>query len=95
MLLSLLNKEEYFNLHFKDLYHSDLSIRRNNRRDEEIKMASLIICNSTYVKRTLIHAGVSDNKILVFPLGFPEVKKISIAEKASLKFIIFLSEEIK
>lgn len=88
VLLSLLNKEEYFNLHFKDLYHSDLSIRRNNRRDEEIKMASLIICNSTYVKRTLIHAGVSDNKILVFPLGFPEVKKISIAEKASLKFII-------
>ncbi len=88
VLLPLLNKEEYFNSNFKDLYHSDLSAKRNLRRDEESHLASLVLCNSTYVKRTLIHAGVPDNKILVFPLGFPAVKKISITEKSSLKFII-------
>lgn len=88
VLLPLLRKEEYFNSNFKDLYNSELSVKRNHRRDEELTLASLILCNSSYVKRTLIHAGVSENKILTFPLGFPEVRKVIIAEKASLRFII-------
>lgn len=88
VLLPLLDKEKYFNSNFKDLYHSDLSIKRNQRRDEELNLASLILCNSTYVRKTLIHAGVSDKKILVFPLGFPKAKSITITEKTRLKFII-------
>lgn len=84
----LMNDEPFFNQNFKGLYDSELSAQRNNRRDEELEYANLIICNSTYVKRTLVHVGVSEEKILVHPLGFPEVKSISIVPKEKLRFMV-------
>jgi glycosyltransferase involved in cell wall biosynthesis len=84
----LLEKEKYFQDNFQSLYDSDLSKRRNERRDEELKIANLILCNSTYVKTSLLNAGVDERKILVHPLGFPEVKPVTIKEKTSLTFMM-------
>lgn len=49
------------------------TINRNKRRDEELKIADNIICNSTFTKTSLINAGVSEHKIMTIPLGFPDV----------------------
>jgi len=51
--------------------------RRNRRRDQELALASIVICNSTFTKKTLVAGGVAEDKICVIPLGFPPVKKIS------------------
>lgn len=50
--------------------------RRNHRRDQELALASLIICNSTFTKKTLINGGVEEGKISIIPLGFPVIKEI-------------------
>lgn len=88
VLKLLFESENYFKLNFKDLYDSNLSEKRNQRRDEELHSADIILCNSTYVKKTLISAGVPEIKIVIHPLGFPEVKEKSIVEKPKLRFII-------
>lgn len=57
-----------------ELLINEKAERRNNRRDEELKLASLILCNSTFTKRTLIAGGADPKKIRVIPLAFPPVK---------------------
>jgi glycosyltransferase involved in cell wall biosynthesis len=47
--------------------------KRNSRRDEELKLASLILCNSTFTKQTLIAGGVLAEKIFIIPLAFPPI----------------------
>ena len=84
----LLKQESYFKDNFQSIYDSDLSRKRNARRDEELKIANLILCNSTYVKSSLLNAGVDEKKILVHPLGFPEVKSVTIKEKTNLTFMM-------
>ena len=84
----LMNDEQYFKDNFQSLYDSDLSRKRNARRDEELKIANLILCNSTYVKNSLLNAGVDEKKILVHPLGFPEVKHTTIKERTNLTFMM-------
>ena len=49
--------------------------KRNRRRDEELALASLIICNSTFTKKTLIAGGVDEEKISVIPLAFPKINQ--------------------
>ena len=56
-----------------DLLVNYKAIKRNARRDEELALASLIICNSTFTKRTLIAGGIDPQKIAVIPLAFPPV----------------------
>lgn len=64
------------------------SAKRNARRDEELKLADMILCNSTFTQKTLVKAGISAAKIKMLPLGFPIVKAKprSIAHKP----VIFL-----
>lgn len=88
IVLPLLEKEHAFRLNFKELFDSDLSKKRNSRRDEELKLADLIICNSTYVKNTLLHAGITEDKIQVLPLGFPEVIHREVSVKSKLRFLV-------
>jgi len=47
--------------------------RRNRRRDQELTLASLILCNSTFTKNTLVASGIPSSKIRIIPLAFPEV----------------------
>jgi glycosyltransferase involved in cell wall biosynthesis len=55
-----------------DLHDSPLSRKRNQRRDEELATADVVLCNSSFTKRTLTGAGVHADKILATPYGFPE-----------------------
>lgn len=63
------------------------SIYRNKRRDEELSLADLILCNSSFTKSTLIDAGLQEDKIVVVPLGFPEVKHRREYENSKIRFI--------
>lgn len=58
-----------------ELLISHKSQKRNQRRDEELELASIILCNSTFTKKTLVAGGVSPEKITVIPLAFPPVIK--------------------
>ncbi|WP_029286640.1 glycosyltransferase family 4 protein [Pedobacter sp. R20-19] len=63
---------------YPDLKNEDTSIlvngkamQRNKRRDEELRLADTILCNSSFTKKTLILAGIKEEKITVIPLAFP------------------------
>lgn len=55
-----------------ELLYDAKAERRNQRRDEELATADLILCNSGFTKRTLLMAGVEAHKVEVIPYGFPE-----------------------
>jgi glycosyltransferase involved in cell wall biosynthesis len=59
----------------------------NARKDEEIMLADIVICNSSFTKNSLIIAGVSPSKIAVVPLGFPEVHLIHKRKKDTFIFM--------
>jgi len=65
------------------------AVRRNQRRDEELKLADVILCNSSFTKSTLVNAGIDEKKIKVIPLAFPKpTEKIKLKDKnASVKFL--------
>jgi len=72
-----------------ELLVNDKAKKRNARRDEELALASLIICNSTFTKKTLIAGGIDPQKITVIPLGFPPVIQHPKAESGK-KPMIFI-----
>lgn len=88
VIQTLLEKEEYFKENFSELYDSDLSKKRNKRRDLELDNANLILCNSSYVKKSLIAGGVSELKIVVVPLGFPIVDKVDVVKSSKIRFLV-------
>ena len=45
--------------------------RRNHRRDQELQLANLVLCNSSFTKKTLEAAGIPPTTIEVIPYGFP------------------------
>lgn len=55
-----------------DLLINDKSDYRNRRRDEELAHSDLVLCNSSFTKRTLINANIDAQKIQVVPHGFPK-----------------------
>ncbi|NTE04817.1 glycosyltransferase family 4 protein [Agrobacterium tumefaciens] len=65
--------------HATSLLINDKAIARNKRRDEELKHADVILCNSSFTKNTLVQAGIEEKKITVIPLAFP--KPIDQAKK--------------
>jgi len=71
-------------------YLSPKSKRRNYRRDQELEMTHYIVCNSSFTKRTLLSANIPDSKILLVPLGFPEIKEASQETRESRKPLVFL-----
>ncbi|MDB4927009.1 glycosyltransferase family 4 protein [Mucilaginibacter sp.] len=51
--------------------------KRNKRRDEELSLASLVLCNSTFTQKTLVAGGVDTGRISIIPLSFPPVADIT------------------
>jgi hypothetical protein len=84
----LFAEEPVFAANNEGLFLSRLSDQRNARRDEELMLADLVICNSAYVKRTLVAGGVSPGKVEVIPLGFPEHPVRSFSEVKKIRFIV-------
>jgi glycosyltransferase involved in cell wall biosynthesis len=62
--------------------------RRNRRRDRELALADWVHCNSTFTKKTLIDGGVSEEKIIVTPYGFPPV---AAGEQRERERVVFLN----
>jgi len=79
-----------FNTESIRLLHDSNSIRRNQRRDEELQLTDYVICNSTFTKKSLISAGIKEQNILVVPLGFPDIDHNSPVPKNTSK-LIFLA----
>lgn len=71
------------------LLNDEKAVRRNQRRDKELKLADIIRCNSSFTKRTLVKAGVPEEKISVIPYGFPKVTSEIYKEKKDK--VIFLN----
>ncbi|WP_443944230.1 glycosyltransferase family 4 protein [Pedobacter sp. AW1-32] len=71
--------------------------RRNERRDEELRLAHLILCNSTFTKHTLILAGIKSEKIKVIPLAFPTPiqHKIKKNSKKPIRFLYAGNQSIR
>ncbi len=71
----------------QSLLTNEKSLYRNKRRDEELNLADLILCNSSFTKSTLINAGLNERKIAVLPLGFPVVKERDKINNSKIRFI--------
>jgi glycosyltransferase involved in cell wall biosynthesis len=69
------------------LHDSPLSAKRNARRDRELELADYVLVNSSFTKRTLTDAGTDPEKILVIPLGCPEVEPKSQIEPDRVTFL--------
>lgn len=69
----------------------------NQRKDKELQLADLVICNSSFTKRTLIAATIDEKKIQVIPHGFPKIlTELNTDSKSNLgatkqKPVIFLN----
>lgn len=55
------------------IFTDSRTARRNSRRDKELALATTVLCNSSFTRRTLVEAGVDESKIVVVPLGYPPV----------------------
>ncbi|RBQ09999.1 glycosyltransferase family 4 protein [Pedobacter miscanthi] len=61
--------------------------KRNKRKQKECELADLIICNSTFTLKTLINAGVDENKILKIPLAYPVISDTHSKNEEKKQFI--------
>jgi glycosyltransferase involved in cell wall biosynthesis len=57
----------------RDRHLRRLAPRRNQRKDRELDMADLVVCNSSFTRDSLLQAGVPAAKIVAIPLGAPAV----------------------
>jgi glycosyltransferase involved in cell wall biosynthesis len=57
----------------RDTHLRTLAPRRNERKDRELALADLVVCNSDFTRQSLVQAGVAADKIVVVPLGSPPV----------------------
>ena len=65
--------------------------RRNSRRDRELELADLILCNSSFTRSTLIQGGIDFAKIIVNPLAFPPVCANGAQQSTTInKPVVFL-----
>lgn len=76
-----------------NLLVNEKSTYRNRRRDEELAHSDLILCNSSFTKRTLINASIDAQKIQVVPHGFPQTIDKSYVDSKTLnnRPVIFLN----
>ncbi len=87
----LFKEEKTFKEEYQSLHSSSLSKKRNQRREQEIQLADLIICNSTFTKNSF--PSIYKNKVAVIPLGFPIPLK-TVKDSDSDKVIFVMSGNI-
>ena len=46
---------------------------RNQRREQELRLADIVVCNSNVTRDSLINAGVESSRIIKVPLGMPAI----------------------
>ena len=66
---------------FPDLFQGQMAAetgphtaRRDRRKQEELRLAGAVVCNTSFIRRTLVEGGVPEAKVRVVPYGFPEAQ---------------------
>lgn len=72
-----------------DRHLRKLRPRRDQRKHEELQLADLVIVYSTFSKRSLMRAGIPEDRIRVVPLGAPA--PVSTIQEDRKEPFIFLS----
>ena len=49
--------------------------RRDRRKEEELRLADAVICNTSFIRQTLVEGGVPEAAVHVVPYGFPAAKR--------------------
>ena len=73
----------------RDVHLRRLAGRRNLRKDRELELSDMVVCNSSFTRESLVRAGIAKEKIIMVPLGAPAVW--SGDEKRSAGPFVFLS----
>ena len=60
------------------------AVARNARRDAELALADLVLCNSSFTRRTLLATGIAASRICVVPLGFPAAPAATVGAGAGV-----------
>lgn len=68
---------------FPDLFRGQMAVqtaphtvRRDRRKDEELRLADSVICNTSYIRRTLVAKGIPEETIHIVPYGFPDPNRV-------------------
>jgi glycosyltransferase involved in cell wall biosynthesis len=56
-----------------DIHLRRMAPRRNRRKDAELRLADLVVTNSTFSRESLLRAGVPDDRVVTVPLAAPPV----------------------
>lgn len=59
-----------------DRHLQRMAPQRNERKDEELRLADHVFVASGFTKRSLLHVGVPENRISVVPYGAPPVTQL-------------------
>ncbi len=80
---------------FPDLFRGQMEVqtaphtaRRDRRKQEELRIAGAVICNTSYIRQTLLDGGVAADKVHVVPYGFPTVERME--RRSSEDKVVFL-----
>lgn len=70
-------------------YTDRLTPARNKRREEELALADIVICNSSFTAQSLTNAGTDRSKIVQIPYGMPEpyAGHAALAKKDKIVFL--------
>lgn len=48
-----------------------LTSRRDRRKQRELRLANAVVCNTSFIRQTLVEGGVPESNVHVVPYGFP------------------------
>jgi glycosyltransferase involved in cell wall biosynthesis len=68
--------------------------KRNQRREEELDLADVIVCNSDVTRDSLLNAGVEASKIIKVPLGMPYMSSVPKNQASRDKFKVLYAGTI-
>ncbi len=88
VFLRLINEEPDFKNMNEGFFISELSHKRNERRDKELDLSDCIVCASSYTRDTLLTAGIVKEKIEVLPYGFPQPVQQFKKTNEQIQFIV-------
>lgn len=80
--------------YYSNLLESEKS-KYSKRKNEELKMADRIICNSNFTKKTIQYAGLSTENVKIIPLGSPEPVSEIKNKPEKMKFIYAGNQSVR
>lgn len=72
-----------------DTHLRRMAPRRNRRKDAELRLANLVVTNSTFSRESILRAGVPEDRVVTVPLAAPPV--VAARERRDGGPLVFLS----